>query len=250
MLFPLSDDDKDLMGPAWVTLLIIAANIAVFAWQLLNPEFTAGFSAVPYEITKGVDLVKDAALRVDGQLVPIPHSPGPDPIHLTLLSSLFMHAGWMHIGSNLLYLWIFGDNVEHRFGGLKFLAFYLISGIAASLAQIALAPESIIPTLGASGAISGVLGAYLVLFPRNHVMAVFFYRVVSIPAILVLGLWALTQVFSGMGSLADVGNRGGVAYAAHIGGFIAGLIAGAIARIFMKHEPRTPFREIYERRER
>ena len=148
----------------------------------------------------------------------------------------------------MLYLWIFGDNVEHRFGGLKFLAFYLISGLAASFAQIALAPDSVIPTLGASGAISGVLGAYLVLFPRNQVMAVFLFRIISIPAVFVLGLWAAMQIFSGVGSLGSVGTTGGVAYAAHVGGFVAGVVAGIIARVTMKQEPHTPFREIYDRR--
>jgi membrane associated rhomboid family serine protease len=194
-----------------------------------------------------VDLVEPVFRQSGGQLVEVPQLPGPSPIHLTLLSAMFMHGGWAHLGGNLLYLWIFGDNVEHRFGHVRFLIFYLASGIAASFAQIAMDPHGVIPNLGASGAISGVLGAYLVLFPRNKVMAVFFFRIVAIPAVLVLGIWGVTQFFAGMGSLGNTGATGGVAYAAHIGGFIAGVVTGLFARFAMKEEPATVFRGIYER---
>ena len=248
MLFPLKDDDRHLMSPAWVTITLVVANALVFLYQLANPEFTTGFSAVPKELTEGIDLVGPTMVGDGRDAFQISQAPGPTPIYLTLLTSMFMHGGWAHLGGNLLYLWIFGDNVEHRFGALRFLAFYLISGVAASAAQIALAPDSVIPTLGASGAISGVLGAYIVLFPKNQVMAVFLYRVVSIPAFLVLGLWAAMQVFGGFGSLANVGSEGGVAYAAHVGGFVAGLVAGVFARVMMKTEPETVFRDIYRRR--
>jgi hypothetical protein len=146
--------------------------------------------------------------------------------------------------------WLGGGDLWHRFGGMRFLAFYLASGLAASFAQIAVAPESVIPNLGASGAISGVLGAYMVLFPRNQVMVVFFFRIVTIPAVFVLGLWALMQVFSGVGSLETAGTTGGVAYAAHIGGFVAGVATGLIARFTLKSEPPTAFRHIYEQRVR
>jgi membrane associated rhomboid family serine protease len=200
------------------------------------------------EIVKGVDLVDTVGVRAGPEVVEIPQAPGPVPIYLTLLTAMFMHGGWGHLGGNMLYLWIFGDNVEHRFGSLRFLIFYLASGLAATIAQIAVAPLSVIPNLGASGAISGVLGAYLVLFPRNQVMAVFLFRIVSIPAVFVLGLWAVTQFFAGMGSLGNAGVTGGVAYAAHIGGFIAGVVAGVVARIMLKTEPQTPFRRIYEER--
>lgn len=248
MLFPISDDDRDLMSPAWVSISLLAANVLVFLYQLADPAFTAGFSAIPQEITENVDLVGTAVVNSPHGAIEIPQAPGPWPIQFTLLTAMFMHGGWAHLGGNMLYLWIFGDNVEHRFGGLKFLGFYLISGLAASFAQIALAPDSVIPTLGASGAISGVLGAYLVLFPRNQVMAVFLFRIISIPAVFVLGLWAAMQIFSGVGSLGSVGTTGGVAYAAHVGGFVAGVVAGIIARVTMKQEPHTPFREIYDRR--
>ena len=136
----------------------------------------------------------------------------------------------MHIGGNMLYLWIFGDNVEHRFGHAPFLVFYLVSGLAASFAQIALDPDSLIPTLGASGAISGVLGAYLVLFPRNKVDAIFFFRVVSMPAFIVLGVYIVFQFVDGWGSLFSTEQTGGVAYGAHIGGFLAGALAALVYR--------------------
>lgn len=247
MLFPISDDDRNLLRPAYVTITLVVANVLVFFYQLANPAFTYAASVIPLEIVSGIDLTTPVLVHAGGHLAEIPQAPGPTPIYLTLLSAMFMHGGWGHLGGNMLYLWIFGDNVEHRFGGLRFLAFYLASGLAASFAQIAVAPHSVIPNLGASGAISGVLGAYMVLFPRNRVMAVFFFRIVAIPAVFVLGLWAVTQFFNGVGSL-GVEGTGGVAYAAHIGGFIAGVAAGLIARFAMKAEPSTPFRHIYEQR--
>ena len=239
MLFPLSDDDRALTRPAVVTLILLAANVALFAWQFADPAFTHGWSAVPAEITTGVDLVNDEPLAVDDPQreirspadIPQRRGPGPAPaIYLTLLSAMFMHGGLAHIGGNLLYLWIFGDNVEHRFGALPFLAFYLVSGLAASFAQIALDPDSVIPTLGASGAISGVLGAYLVLFPRNKVNAIFLFRVVSIPAFVVLGLWIAFQFVNGYGAIAATEQTGGVAYGAHIGGFVAGVLVALVYR--------------------
>jgi membrane associated rhomboid family serine protease len=247
MLFPLSDDDRDLVRPAVVTITLVIANALLFLYQLANPHFTEGYSVIPAEIMGGVDLVEPVLIRDGGDTVAIPQAPGPAPIYLTLLTAMFMHGGWAHLGGNLLYLWIFGDNVEHRFGWFRFLLFYLASGIAATAAQIATDPSSVIPNLGASGAISGVLGAYLVLFPHNRVMAMVLYRIVSIPAIFVLGLWAAMQVISGMGVLGQAGATGGVAYAAHVGGLVAGVIVGAIVRLTMKTEPDTPFRRIYDR---
>ena len=248
MLFPISDDDRHLLRPAYVTLTLVVANVLMFFYQLANPAFTYAASVIPLEIVRGIDLVEPVLKQSGGRLVEIPQAPGPSPIYLTLLSAMFMHGGWAHLGGNLLYLWIFGDNVEHRFGHFRFLVFYLASGIAASFAQIAVDPHGIIPNLGASGAISGVLGAYLVLFPRNTVMAVFFFRIVAIPAVLVLGLWGVTQFFAGLGSLGNTGATGGVAYAAHVGGFIAGLATGLFARFSLKQEPETAFSRMYGRR--
>lgn len=248
MLFPISDDDRLLSRPAYVTWFLLAGNVALFVVQLMHPEFTYGWSAVPYEIMHNADLVKGVLIDAGGgKVMEIPQLPGPSPIHLTLLSSMFMHGGYAHIGGNMLYLWIFGDNVEHRFGHGKFLLFYLVSGLAASAAQIAIDPESVIPTLGASGAISGVLGAYIVLFPRNKVNAVFFFKVLSIPAFLVIGLWAVMQFINGAGSIAETSQTGGVAYGAHIGGFVAGVVLALIMRIMIKEEPDSVLARQYRR---
>lgn len=247
MFFPISDDDRRLVRPAYVTWALVALNIAAFLYQMANPMFTYGYSAVPREITTGEDLQQAVLLEVaPGKGVEIPQQPGPTPIQLTLLTAMFLHGGFSHIAGNMLFLWIFGDNVEHRFGSVRFLLFYLASGIAASFAQIATDPGSVIPTLGASGAISGVLGAYLVLYPHNRVHAIVFIYVISLPAFTVIGMWAVTQFINGYGSLFVSQQTGGVAYAAHIGGFIAGVIAGLIARRTMPEEPQSPFRVIVQ----
>ena len=233
MLFPISDDDRQLSGPAYVTMAVVALNILVFVlFQGIgaNEAFTYGWSVVPEEIVTGQDVTQPVTVSMAGQRVTIPHAPGPVPIYLTILSAMFMHGGFGHILGNMLYLWIFGDNVEHRFGHAVFLGFYLISGLAATVAQIALDPHSLIPNLGASGAISGVLGAYLVLFPRNRVHAVFFFRVVAIPAFVALGLWILLQFVNGFGAIAATEQTGGVAYGAHIGGFLAGVLMALVLR--------------------
>ncbi|MEM1043346.1 MAG: rhomboid family intramembrane serine protease [Bacteroidota bacterium] len=231
MLFPIGDDDRHLDGPAFVTIALLLANVGVFVLQLMDPELIYGWSTVPYEITTGQDLVNAAdATLSPASLDRLPQRPGPVPIYLTLLSSMFMHGGFGHLGGNLLYLWIFGDNVEHRFGHGAFLAFYLVSGLAASAAQIALDPDSVIPNLGASGAIAGVLGAYLVLFPRNRVHTVFFFRVIAVPALLAIGLWIVFQFINGFGAIAAAEQTGGVAYGAHIGGFFAGAVLALVLR--------------------
>ncbi|MDP1545412.1 MAG: rhomboid family intramembrane serine protease [Anaerolineales bacterium] len=142
----------------------------------------------------------------------------------TLFTSMFMHAGLLHLGSNMLYLWIFGDNVEDRFGHAKFLVFYLLCGLGATFAQLAFSMGSNIPNLGASGAIAGVLGAYLVMFPQGRVSVMQGQRVIPMPALMVIGFWFVLQLFSGIGSLADTADTGGVAYMAHIGGFVAGFV--------------------------
>jgi len=157
----------------------------------------------------------------------IPQAPGPNPIYLTLLSSMFMHGSWLHLGGNMLFLWIFGDNVEHRAGPILYLPAYLLAGLVGSLAQILSAPDSPIPSLGASGAISGVLGAYLILYPRNRVTVFLFRFLVQVPALVAIGMWIALQVFS---SLADPTGAGGVAYLAHIGGFATGVLAGLLFR--------------------
>jgi membrane associated rhomboid family serine protease len=239
-MFPLFDENEPGHGVAWVTFALIAINIAVF---LLLQEaggdnaFTYGFSTVPFEITHGVDLLRPTQVTVGGETGLIPQAPGPDPIYLTLLTSMFMHGGWLHLGGNMLFLWIFGDNVEHRAGAVTYLVFYLIAGLVASLAQVFIGPDSKIPSLGASGAISGVLGAYLVLFPRNRVTVFLFRFLVVVPAIVAIGLWAVFQFINGIGSIAVTEETGGVAYMAHIGGFLTGLVAGFL---FSQLFPRAP----------
>ena len=246
MLFPISDDDKDLKGFAPVTIGLIILNLVVFFLLQQagdNPTFTYGYSVIPYEIVNGNDLVAPEAITINGERQSIPQAPGPTPIYLTILSAMFMHGGYMHLFGNLLYLWIFGDNVEVRFGAVRFLLFYLLSGVVATYAQIYLDPSGVIPNLGASGAISGVLGAYMVLFPRNRVHAIFLWTMVSIPAIIAIGAWIVMQFVSGWGSLVAPGETaGGVAYAAHIGGFFAGVFIALVVRMRMKEEPKDPFR--------
>ena len=244
-MFPIGDENERGHGPAFISLAFIGLNIAVFvllqgAGGPSGEDFTYGYSAVPFEITNGVDLVEPELITIGGEQVPIPQEPGPSPIWLTLLSSMFMHGGLLHLGGNLLFLWVFGDNVEHRIGHLPYAAFYLVAGVVASFAQILVNPDSFIPTLGASGAISGVLGAYLVMFPTNRITVLFFLRTIAVPAILVIGLWAVLQFINGFGAFAVTEETGGgVAYMAHIGGFVAGVVAGFIFRVIF-HTPRRP----------
>jgi membrane associated rhomboid family serine protease len=149
---------------------------------------------------------------------------------LTLFTSMFMHAGWLHLGGNMLYLWIFGDNVEDRFGHIKYIIFYLLCGLAATFAQLAFSVGSDVPNLGASGAIAGVLGAYIVMFPKGQVRVLQGQRVIPVSALIVIGLWIVLQLLSGIGSIADTAETGGVAYMAHIGGFAAGLVLTLLLR--------------------
>jgi membrane associated rhomboid family serine protease len=243
LMLPIGDENEPSKGPPIVTLAFIAINVAVFFLiQMSNEAFTYGYSAIPAEITGGIDIVQPQVITVDGQRVPIPQAPGPSPIYLTLLTSMFMHGGIAHIFGNMLFLWIFGDNVEHRVGHIPYLLFYLAAGVIASFAQIAIDPDSVIPTLGASGAIAGVLGAYLVMFPNNRVTVMFGLRPVLVPAIVAIGIWAVFQFISGFGAVATTDETtGGVAYMAHIGGFIAGVIFGLVGRTIWGSGPRgTP----------
>lgn len=223
MGLPLGDDDLDRRTVPVVTYALIALNIVFWLIELkLGDRFINGYSTVPFEITHNTDLAGMQTIQAGGQSAQVQLYPGPTPIYLTLLSSMFMHASWMHIGGNMLYLWIFGDNIEDRIGHLKFLVFYILCGLAASAADIMFKTDSVIPSLGASGAIAGVLGAYLVLFPQRKVRVLMARQIVSMPAFIVLGLWIVLQIFSQV-TVAG-GQGGGVAYMAHIGGFIAGLV--------------------------
>jgi len=231
MLFPIGDDNTERRLTPYVNYVLIAINVLVFLYQMSHPEFTNGYSVVPAEITQGHDIVGVVPIGGSGLRL----YPGPSPIYLTILSAMFMHGGFMHIAGNMLYLWIFGDNVEDRMGHLKYLIFYLLCGVLATMTHIFFGPDSKIPSLGASGAIAGVLGAYLVLFPRQGVRVLMWGRIVVVPAIIVIGLWGLLQFVSGFGSLAHTGEGGGVAYMAHVGGFIAGIVL-----VFLFRNPAEP----------
>jgi membrane associated rhomboid family serine protease len=231
-MLPLSDENEPGYGPAVWTLLFIAINVAVFVLlQLGNDAFTYGYSAVPLEITTGRDLVGPTLIQLGGgEVATIIQAPGPRPIQLTLLTSMFMHGGWAHLLGNMLFLWIFGDNIERVLGRIFFPIFYIGAGVIASLTQILAAPGSVIPTLGASGAISAVLGAYIVLFPANRVRVYIFPIVTLVPAVVAIGLWAVLQFMNGFGSIADTQSTGGVAYLAHIGGFVTGVAVALVLR--------------------
>ena len=218
-MFPIGDEN-DHAGIAFVTIGLIAANVLAFLIEINRPEhalqaFIFAWGVVPREFAVGTDLPP---------LIPF-------PFWSTLFTSMFLHGGWGHLGGNMLFLWIFGDNIEHRLGHLRFLLFYLACGLAASFAHILFNSGSNIPAVGASGAISGVLGGYLLMFPKNRVYVVTWGGVMAVPAIFMLGLWIVTQFINGVGSIAvtDETAGGGVAYMAHIGGFVAGLI---LVRLF------------------
>jgi len=222
VFFPLKDINPTQRFPL-VTIGLILSNVIVFVYELsLGMQldaFIAAYGAIPYELTHGVDLVgRDPAN-------PIIHTKGP-PIHyLTVFSSMFIHGGFLHLFGNMLYLWIFGNNIEDVLGPAKFLLFYVACGLIAALAHVIMQPGSTIPTVGASGAVSGVLGAYLIAYPRARVLTlvfvVFFVRVMLVPAGVLLVFWFAIQMFSGFSSLGLRG--GGVAWFAHIGGFLAGI---------------------------
>jgi membrane associated rhomboid family serine protease len=210
-MFPIGDQNRRGHILPVVNYMLIAINAVVFFYQIslgsegAIQEFITTYGVVPVEIMAGQDL------------------------H-TLLTSMFMHGGWAHIIGNMMFLWVFGDNIEDAFGHLGYLVFYLVTGFAASAAHILLNPTSEIPSVGASGAISGVLGAYIVFFGGNAVRVLIGYFVTSLPAWMMIGLWAVTQFINAYGALAETAQTGGVAYAAHAGGFIAGVIIALLLR--------------------
>lgn len=234
MLLPVGDDNSDRTITPYINYLLIAVNVFVFIFlQGAGNDlvFTYAYSAVPAEILTGKDFITAPQIILDphtGQQFELPGlQPTPIPVYFTLFTSMFMHGGWAHLGGNMLYLWIFGDNIENRLGHGRYLVFYLLCGTIASLSHVfstlMLNHSSLIPSLGASGAISGVLGGYLLLYPVRKVHVVLLWYIVSVPALLALGLWIVFQVISGMGMLGGE-ESGGVAYAAHIGGFVAGFL--------------------------
>lgn len=201
-MFPIGDDNSARRIVPVVTYILIALNLLFFFVELSGgDDFIMKWAFVPSRFLA---------------------NPGGD--FLTLFTSMFMHGGWLHLGGNMLYLWIFGDNVEDRFGHIGFLIFYLLCGLAATAAQLVFSLQSNIPNLGASGAIAGVLGAYILLFPKARVKVLQGQRVIPVSALIVIGIWFVLQLFSGMGSIATTADTGGVAYMAHIGGFVAGFL--------------------------
>jgi membrane associated rhomboid family serine protease len=224
-MFPIGDDNSDRTNTPFVNYAFIGINVLVFVFlqQLASNEaFDYAFSLVPREITNGVDLVGPQIIQAGGETARIMHYPTPLPVYFNFLSSMFMHGSIMHLLGNMMFLFVFGDNLENLIGHIRYVAFYIFCGLAAAIAQIIMGPDSIIPMLGASGAISGVLGGYLLLFPQRRVRAIIFNFLTEVPAFVALGLWIVYQII--LGYLTPAGT-GGVAYAAHIGGFIAGLVS-------------------------
>lgn len=230
-MIPIRDDNPYRQLPVITTCLIVI-NVAIYFYQLFVDKAGAAFiyqyGAIPFQIT---------------HFQPVPHLPRgyhpPIPYFATIFTSMFIHGGFFHLFSNMLYLWIFGDNVEYLMGKFRFLVFYLVGGFVAALGHIIMAPNSQIPMVGASGAVSAVLGAYFIKFPRAKVQILLFFfifiQTIYVPAVVVLGLWFLMQLFSGISSL-GLSTSGGVAWFAHIGGFLAGI---GLVNFFQKRRLRV-----------
>ena len=225
-MLPIGDDEGTASGARIVTIALIALNVLAFFLELGQgsegalQSFITAWGVVPREYSVGHDIPPT---------IPVPY-------WSTLITSMFLHGGWMHLGGNMLYLWIFGDNLERVMGAARYAVFYIVCGIAAGLAHILFAGGSAVPSVGASGAISGVLGGYLLLFPQNRVKVLTRGGVASVPAIVVLGMWIVIQLVSQLGSIANTSQGGGVAYMAHIGGFVAGM---ALVKLFATRQLAT-----------
>jgi len=214
-MFPIGDEDIRTASRPWVTWLLVGLNVLVFLYELTLgrtqlEQFFMTFGVVPAQVMQGKHLI-------------------------SLLTSMFMHGGWAHIFSNMLFLWVFGDNIEAVLGKLLYLGFYLIGGLVASAAHILFNLGADMPSLGASGAVAAVLGAYVVMFPRSQVKVLvvfgFIARVTRVAALFFVGIWFITQLFNSVASLGPAtAQTGGVAYWAHIGGFVLGLIVGFLFR--------------------
>lgn len=214
MIFPIGDDQVHKGYWPLFSYGLLLVNLMVFLWQLTMNGlelqlFFLQYGAIPVNITQGKDWY-------------------------TLLTSLFIHGGWMHLLGNMVFLWVFADNIEATIGNVSFLFFYLLGGVAASALQIYMAPHSQIPGIGASGAVAAALGAYLVMYPNSRIRTLVIFFFIRIPAFLFLGIWIVQQFVSGIGTLHTLGLQGGVAWWAHIGGFGFGLIAGLFFRFVLK----------------
>jgi membrane associated rhomboid family serine protease len=201
-MLPIGDDDSGSRTVPLVTYALIVLNVLFFLVEMSGGD----------------------AFIMKWAFVPSRFLANPIGDFVTLFTSMFMHAGWLHLGGNMLYLWIFGNNVEDRFGHAKFIIFYLLCGLGATFVQLMFSLGSNVPNLGASGAIAGVLGAYILMFPKGRVRVLQGQQVIQVPALIVIGFWIVLQLFSGIGSIANTADTGGVAYMAHIGGFVAGFV--------------------------
>jgi membrane associated rhomboid family serine protease len=246
-MIPISDPDLRRRTTPYVTVGFIALNLLVFVYQLSLSNldelvFTYKYSVIPAELT-GSFAAGLTQLPPSGEEVDFT---SPIPTWATMFSSMFLHGGFLHLAGNMVILWVFGDNIEDRFGHLRYLVFYLAAGTAAVWAQTLVSTDSQLPIIGASGAIAGVMGAYLLLFPHSRITTLIilgFVFVVRLRAIYLLGVWTLIQAFNGIGSLGIAGT-GGVAYFAHLGGLVAGLAVAAAYRL-VRREPIWPPRYGY-----
>jgi membrane associated rhomboid family serine protease len=232
MIFPISDDNTGRLTTPYVTYTLIVLNVLVFVFlQGLgdNERFTYAFSTVPQEIRTGDDVARSVPVELGGEKGSIPLQPTPISVYLTLLTSMFMHGSLMHLLGNMLFLWIFGDNVEDDLSHGRYTAFYLVTGVIASLAHVistfVFGDNPFIPSLGASGAISGVMGGYLVMHPHRRVRVIMLRTLTDVPGYVAVGLWFVFQLISAFGVIGQgAQSGGGVAFMAHIGGFIAGVV--------------------------
>ena len=237
MVFPIGDDNTGRTRTPYVTYLLIAVNILVFVFfQGLgsNEQFTYAFSTVPQEIRTGEDVARPVRVELGDESATIPLQPTPGSVYATLLISMFMHGSLMHLLGNMLFLWIFGDNIEDDLGHGRYTAFYVATGVLASLAHVistfVFGDNPYIPSLGASGAISGVMGGYLVMHPHRRVRVIMLRMLTEVPGYVAVGLWFVLQLISAFGVIGQgPQSGGGVAFMAHIGGFIAGAV---LVRIF------------------
>ena len=232
MVFPIGDDNTGRTRTPYVTYLLIAVNVLVFVFLQglgTNEQFTYAFSTVPQEIRTGEDVARAVRVELGNESATIPLQPTPGSVYSTLLISMFMHGSLMHLLGNMLFLWIFGDNIEDDLGHVRFTAFYLATGVLASLAHVVstfvFGDNPFIPSLGASGAISGVMGGYLVMHPQRRVRVLILRMLTAVPGFVAVGMWFVLQLISAFGVIGQgPQSGGGVAFMAHIGGFVAGVV--------------------------
>jgi membrane associated rhomboid family serine protease len=246
MVFPLGDDNTGRVRTPYVTFILIALNVLVFVFLQglgANERFTYAFSTVPQEIRTGQDVVRSVPVELGNEHETIPLQPTPGSVYLTLITSMFMHGSLMHLLGNMWFLWIFGDNVEDDLSHGRYFAFYLVTGLVASLSHVvstfAFGDNPFIPSLGASGAISGVMGGYLVLHPQRRVRVILFRMLTDVPGYVAVGLWFVFQLISAFGVIGQGPQAGGgVAFMAHIGGFVAGVVLVKLFGVGTQAPPR------------